>query len=128
MRLLLDTHALIWWLAGSEDLSASAKAAISDQTNEIYVSAVSAWEIATKYRMGKLPDAQILAVDFDATIAAQGFRELPISVRHGQLAGGLPLSHRDPWDRMLAAQATLESMSLVSRDEIFDHCGVSRLW
>ena len=128
MQLLLDTHALIWWIAGSSDLSRAAKRAIHDETNEVFVSAVSAWEIATKYRIGKLPGAGPLATDLAAVLVSQGFRELPISLRHCQVAGGLSSPHRDPWDRMLAAQSIHESLHLISRDEVFDHYGVTRLW
>jgi len=128
VQLLLDTHVLIWWIAGSSELSSSAKTAISDEANEVFVSAASAWEIATKHRIGKLPGAGILAADLAAVLVSQGFRELPISLRHCQVAGGLPLPHRDPWDRMLAAQSIHGSLHLISRDEIFDHYGVARLW
>ena len=84
MRLLLDTHAVLWWLVGDERLPRRARAAISDSTNEIYISAVSAWEIATKVRIGKLPEAVKLAHDFAGNVAIQGFRELAIAVEHGQ--------------------------------------------
>ena len=82
MRLLLDTHTLIWWLAGDPLLSGNAKAAVVDPDNEIFVSAASAWEITTKYRIGKLPQAASLAMDISGVLAAQGFFELPISMQH----------------------------------------------
>ena len=125
---MLDTHALIWWLAGDPSLSANAKAAIIDPENEVFVSAASAWEIATKYRIGKLPQAAALALDVPGALASQGFVELPITVLHGQTAGGLPGPHRDPFDRMLIAQATLAGLVLVSNDAVFDRYAVRRLW
>jgi PIN domain nuclease of toxin-antitoxin system len=128
MRLLLDTHVLIWWLAGDLLLSASAKAAIADPRNEALVSAASAWEIVTKYRIGKLPQAAALAADISGVLIVQGFVELPITVRHGQAAGGLPGPHRDPFDRMLIAQALLADLVLVSNEAVFDRYAVRRLW
>jgi len=128
VRLLLDTHAFIWWIAGNPSLSATAQAAIDDSTNDVLVSAASAWEIATKHRIGKLPDAAALAADVEAAIADQGFAALPITIRHAQLAGSLPGRHRDPFDRMLIAQAILESATLLSNEAIFDAHGVNRLW
>jgi len=128
VRLLLDTHALLWWLAGEEALSTTARTAISDEANAIYVSAASAWEIAAKHRLGKLPGVQAIVHDLDSVIAGQGFDALPISLRHGQAAGALPGPHRDPFDRMLIAQAMLEDLVLVSNERPFDDYGVRRLW
>ena len=128
MRLLLDTHALIWWLAGDPSLSANAKAAIIDPENEVFVRAASAWEIATKYRIGRLSQAAALALDVSGALASQGFTELQITVLHGQAAGGLPGPNRDPIDRMLIAQATLAGLVLVSNEAVFDRYAVRRLW
>lgn len=129
MRLLLDTHALLWWLAGDRQLSRRAKLAIANQDNEIFVSAASAWEVATKHWLGKLPHAGPLAVDFALEMRRQGFLELPISWRHAQAAGALPGPHRDPFDRMLIVQAREEMMALVSIEAIFDqYDGVTRVW
>jgi PIN domain nuclease of toxin-antitoxin system len=128
MRLLLDTHALLWWLAGDPSLSRTAQDAIGEQSNDVFVSAASAWEIAVKHRLGKLPDAAALATDIAAGVAGQGFVELPIALRHAQAAGALLGPHKDPIDRMLIAQATLESMALVSKETLFDGYGVHRLW
>lgn len=128
MRLLLDTHALIWWLAGDPSLSADARAAIADPGNEVLVSAASAWEIATKYRIGALPNAAALAADVRSALARQGFVELPITIQHGQAAGSLPGPHRDPFDRILIAQAMLAALVLVSNETVFDRYGVHRLW
>jgi PIN domain nuclease of toxin-antitoxin system len=128
LRLLLDTHALIWWAIELPRLSREARAAIADPENEVFVSAVSALEIATKHRLGKLPEAGVLASSFEAEIDAEGFAGLPVSLRHGQLAGALGIQHKDPFDRLLIAQALTENMTLVSNERLFDAMGVSRLW
>ncbi len=128
MRLLLDTHALLWWLAGEARLSARAKRAIGDRRNEILVSAASAWEVATKHRLGKLPGAGPLGVDFSGEVDRQGFTPLAITLEHAEVAGGLSGAHRDPFDRMLVAQARAERMAIVSNDAVFDDFGVHRVW
>ena len=128
MRLLLDTHALICWLAGDEALSRRAREAIADEVNEITVSAASAMEIATKFRIGKLPGAALLAQSLEEIIAQQGFVELPISVHHARLAGEMNIAHKDPFDRLLIAQAQVEDMVLVSNEAMFDGFAVKRLW
>jgi PIN domain nuclease of toxin-antitoxin system len=128
VRLLLDTHALLWWLAGDRALSTAARTAMADEGNSILVSAASSWEIATKHRIGKLPGVGAIIADLDAAITDQGFTGLPISLRHGQAAGSLPGPHRDPFDRMLIAQAMLENLILISNEQPFDAYGVRRLW
>ncbi len=128
LRLLLDTHALIWWLAGDEALSRKARAAIEDETNSVAVSAASAMEIATKFRIGKLPGAALLAQAFESVVATQGFSELAISVRHARQAGEMNIAHKDPFDRLLIAQALGEDMVLVSNEAVFDGFGVRRIW
>jgi PIN domain nuclease of toxin-antitoxin system len=128
VRLLLDTHAFLWWFAGDEALSRSARSAISDAANNIHVSAASAWEIATKHRIGKLPSAAGIVTDMGGALDRQGFVELPITLRHAQVAGGLPGPHRDPFDRMLIAQAMLDELVLVSNEHGFDAYGIARLW
>jgi PIN domain nuclease of toxin-antitoxin system len=128
MRLLLDTHALLWWLAGSRELSISARQAIENPANEVLVSAASAFEIATKYRLGKVPGAAAIAADLSGCIGDQGFAELSISLSDGARAGGLAGIHRDPFDRMLIAQAIGHDLVLVSNEALFDHYGVRRLW
>ncbi|AXU21551.1 PIN domain nuclease (plasmid) [Novosphingobium sp. THN1] len=128
MRLLLDTHALIWWLAGDEALSRRALEAIADEDNAVAVSAASAMEVATKFRIGKLAQAALLAQDFEAIIGEQGFAELAISVHHARLAGEMNIAHKDPFDRLLIAQAQAEDMVLVSNEELFDSFAVKRLW
>jgi PIN domain nuclease of toxin-antitoxin system len=128
LRLLLDTHALLWWLAGNESLSLAARTAISNEGNSVFVSAATTWEIATKHRIGKLPGVATIVTDLEGAIADQGFMEMPIGLRHGQVAGSLPGPHSDPFDRMLIAQAILEQLVLVSNEVPFDAYGVSRLW
>lgn len=128
MRLLLDTHALLWWLAGDEKLGARARAAIADEANAVFVSAASAWEIATKHRLGKLPQAADLVLDLARVVESQGFVPLDITLGHAQDAGLLASSHRDPFDRMLAAQARRERLVIVSNDEVFEGMGVARVW
>ena len=128
MRILLDTHALIWWLAGDAQLSGPARAAIADEANEVFVSAASAWEVTTKHRLGKLPGAGPLALDFAREIQRQAFTPLPITLEHGQIAGALVGDHCDPFDRMLIAQAREEKMALVSNEAVFDAFGVTRVW
>jgi PIN domain nuclease of toxin-antitoxin system len=128
VRLLLDTHALLWWLAGDEALSEPAREAIADSANEVFVSAASAWEIATKYRLGRLPGAVIVAADIAAAVASQGFVELPINISDGQTAGALPAIHKDPFDRMLIAQAIAADMGIVSNESLFNAYAVARLW
>jgi len=128
VRLLLDTHTFLWWLDGDAALSAAAQAAIADEASEVFLSAASAWEIATKFRLGKLPGAATVAADVAGAAAQQGFPELAISLRHGEKAGALPGPHRDPFDRMLIAQAMLEDLAIVSNDAAFDAYAVRRLW
>jgi PIN domain nuclease of toxin-antitoxin system len=128
VRALLDTHALIWWLVDAASLSPAARAAVGDADNEIFVSAASAWEISIKYGQGKLPQVAALMTDLSRAIADEGFAALPITVKNGETAGTLPPHHRDPFDRMLIAQALAESLTLVSNERLFDRYGVARLW
>lgn len=128
MRLLLDTHAFLWWLAGNTRLSMSARRAVEDPDNDVIVSAASAWEIATKHRIGKLSEAAAVAQDVAGAIASQSFEALPITVEDAERAGGLPGPHGDPFDRMLIAQAVARGLVLVSIDQVFDKYGVRRVW
>ena len=128
MRVLLDTHAFLWWLAGSERLSGPAVETIATPETDILVSAASAWEIATKYRLGRLPEAEAVAHDVVGCITSQGFQELAITALDGERAGRLPGPHRDPFDRMLIAQALGLGLSIVSIDKAFDGYGLNRIW
>ena len=112
-RILLDTHVLLWWLIDSPKLGVTAREAIAAADNVVYVSAASIWEIAIKKSLGKLraPD------NFDHILEQEGFEELPVSVYHAEQAGGMPAHHRDPFDRMLIAQAQAEGLVLVSQDK-----------
>ncbi|MCY4295335.1 MAG: type II toxin-antitoxin system VapC family toxin [Acidimicrobiaceae bacterium] len=127
-RLLLDTHALLWCLADDPALSARARRAVLEPSAEVNVSAASAWEIATKVRLGRLPDFAAFAVDLDALLSKADYRLLPISFRHGQRAGSYPTPVKDPFDRMLAAQAEIESLALVTADAAFTQFPVTTLW
>ena len=128
MRVLLDTHALIWWLSDDPMLSRAARDAIATSDNDVLVSAASAMEVVTKHRLGKLPDAAILAQDFAAIIGSESFTSLPISIAHAVLAGGLQIAHKDPFDRFLIAQSLIEGVPLISNEQIFDGFGITRLW
>lgn len=128
MRLLLDTHSLLWWLDGDRRLSRTARNRLQDQDNTVLVSAASAWEITTKARLGKLPGALDVAEDVAGAVASQGFTALDVTILHAQRAGRLPGDHRDPFDRMLIAQAQLEDLPIVSNEKVFDDYGVSRMW
>jgi len=128
VRLLIDTHVLLWWLDGDRRIPRTVRGLIADAANEVLVSAASVWEITTKARLGKLPGAVEVARDVPACIAAQGMTGLAIEPRHAQLAGDFADPHRDPFDRMLAAQAQLEGLPLVSADEVFERFAVRRIW
>jgi len=128
MRVLLDTHTLLWWLDGDRKLSRRARAVIGAEATVVFVSSASAWEIATKVRLGKLPGATEVAAELPAVVRQQDFTTLPISVVHALRAGNLPGPHRDPFDRMLIAQAQVDDLGLVSNEKAFDIYGVRRLW
>lgn len=128
MRVLLDTHALLWAVFRTDLLSPRARHLIQPQRNEIFVSAASAWEIATKHRLGKLPKAQALVDDFVPAIQSAGYVALPITLEHALRAGRFTADHKDPFDRMIAAQAIHEDMTLVSNDAQLDIFGVRREW
>jgi PIN domain nuclease of toxin-antitoxin system len=128
MTYLLDTHVVLWWLFGDRKLSPVAKRVIGERENRVLVSAVSAWEISTKHRLGKLAGADVLLRDLPGWMTKAGFEELPISVRHAQKAGGWANAHRDPFDRMLAAQSVLEEAPLVTSDRALRTFGVSLVW
>ena len=128
MRHLLDTHARLWWLFDDPRLSPTAKGVITDPANEILVSAASAWEIAAKFRLGRLPAAHVLVQDISGWVLKAGFRELAVTILHAQRAGTFPHEHRDPFDRMLAAQSMIESAPLISRDAALAAFGASLVW
>ena len=128
MTVLLDTHALLWWWSRADLLSHRARATIRDPATTVLVSAASAWEIATKTRIGKLPaGGQILAA-WQRRIDADRFLELPVGWNHAIRAGGIRSEHRDPFDRMLAAQSVIEAVPVVSVDPAISNLGADRIW
>lgn len=128
LRLLLDTHTLYWWHRGDPALSASAQSAIADSQNEKYVSAITAWELITKFRSGKQPEFAGIAIDVAAVVAAHGFIQMPITIRHAQVASDLPSHHRDPMDRFLIGQALVEDMTIVTVECVFASYSAKLLW
>jgi PIN domain nuclease of toxin-antitoxin system len=129
MRLLLDTHVLLWMLSEPARIPESTLTAARTPSNELLVSAISPFEIATKNRIGKLPGVEPVLISYEEQLARLGATELPLSSRHGLRAGQLPWNHRDPFDRIIAAQALSEGVSLVTSDRAFaELAGVSVLW
>jgi PIN domain nuclease of toxin-antitoxin system len=121
MRLLLDTHVLLWWLADDRKLAKDARVIIANPDNDVLVSSASLWEIAIKVALGRL---EIELDDLEEAISRNGFRSLPIGFRHALIAGRLPNLHRDPFDRMLIAQASVEELRVVSHDRVFERYGL----
>jgi len=128
MGALLDTHALIWWVEGDDRFSNKLRRRLGDPGEDVFVSAASAWEIATKVRIGKLETPEGLLKNFVEAIDSLGFLALPITLRHGADAGLMRSAHRDPFDRILASQARIEGLDLVSCDPAFAALGVKTLW
>jgi PIN domain nuclease of toxin-antitoxin system len=128
MRLLLDSHALLWFWQGNQSLTNSARSAIENRTNEKYVSHATAWEVAIKVSLGKLKLHVPYEDLFSGSILANGFQLLPTDLRHFQKLLSLPFHHRDPFDRLLIAQALEEGMTLVSGDAHFQAYGVPVIW
>jgi PIN domain nuclease of toxin-antitoxin system len=128
LRVLLDTHALLWWLSDDPALPRTARKIIAETKNTVLVSAASAWEIATKVRLGKLPTAANLVSDFCGQVEREGFDLLVISADHGIRGGLLPGPHKDPFDRMLIAQAQAENLPVITNEPVFEAYGVRRLW
>lgn len=125
---LLDTHVLLWWMFEAELLSYHSMEIIADGSIDVFVSAVSAMEVATKFRKGKLPGAASLAGKFVEVTAAEGFRHLDVTPAQADLAGSFVAPHNDPWDRLLAAQAQLERLTLVSSDDKMSSFGIKTYW
>ena len=128
MRFLLDTHALLWWLFDDPQLSVTVREIVSDPANDIVVSAASAWEISTKHRLGRLPAAGALSRDLTLWVERAGFAELAVRIPHAQRAGSWPQAHRDPFDRMIAAQSALEDIPVLTRDDKVAAFGVRTIW
>ena len=128
MRLLLDTHTLLWWLANDPKLSAQARAAIANPRNDCFVSLASCWELAIKASLGKLRLSKPVERFIPDELAANDFQLLPIEFKHVARVESLEFHHRDPFDRLLAAQALADKLTLLSADEAFDRYGVKRVW
>ncbi len=128
MRVLVDTHAWLWWLDGDVRLSERARSVLGDPTSMCLVSAASVWEIATKHRLGKLPGAAAVAGDITGTIERQGFVALDIVAADAELAGKLAGEHRDPFDRMIAAQALRRDLPVITADAQLLGLGARQLW
>ena len=128
MRYLLDIHALIWWWLKDPKLSTRAAAVIASEENEIYVSSVSAFEIANKVRVGQLPMMIEPLRQFEGAVQEEGLRHLPMHYDHARQAGLMRADHRDPFDRMIAAQALIENLTVVTRDRQIGTFGCETLW
>jgi PIN domain nuclease of toxin-antitoxin system len=128
VKLLLDTHTLLWWWTNDPQLSTKAKRLIASDTNTVFVSAASAWEIATKNRLGKLEIGSVALQHFHDLAQSDGFTHLPMTWQHAVHAGGLALDHRDPFDRMLAAQSFLEDATLITKDAAFSVFSTRVVW
>jgi PIN domain nuclease of toxin-antitoxin system len=128
MRLLIDTHAFLWWVEGSPVLPARARAAIADPDNECMLSLVSAWEMAIKSGLGKLKLSLSIERYLVENVAANGFRTLEMSLAHIGRVKSLPWYHRDPFDRLLIAQALEEELTVVTGDAAFRKYGLKRIW
>jgi len=128
VRALLDTHVLLWWLFDDPALSKRARDIIADPDNDVLVSSVAGWEISTKHRLGKLPEAEEAVRDLSALLRRARIEVLPITLEHALAAGALPGPHRDPFDRMLIAQSRLENLPLLSSDRVFKQYKVRTLW
>lgn len=128
MTLLLDTHALLWWWSEPHRLSARVSALVRDSANRVLVSAASAWELATKVRIGRYPGGYQIVAQWEERLRASRFDELAMTARHALKAGSLAGDHRDPFDRMLAAQSLIEGIPIASVDETLSGLGAERIW
>ena len=128
MRLLLDTHAFLWWVQDARELSKKARAAIADPENECRLSLVSCWEMAIKQSLGKLRLPTSIERFIPEQLASNRFHQLGIEFRHVTRVAALAFHHRDPFDRLLAAQALEEGLAVVSSDAVFRQYGVKRIW
>ena len=130
MRALLDTHAFLWWVAEQDCLSEGSRQAIGDSDNDVFVSVVSAWEIVVKKKLKRLAVPDDVPKFVRGEIAWYGFAVLPLTLEHVLRVHDLRdhPAHKDPFDRLLAAQALAEDMVLVSKDRVLDHYGVERVW
>ncbi len=128
MRLLLDTHTFLWWINNDSSLSEPARIAVSSQVNECYLSLASCWELAIKTSIGKLQLTKTVDRFIPEELAANDFQLLSIDFRHVAKVETLPFHHRDPFDRLLVAQALIEKMTIISADAVLSEYGIKRLW
>jgi len=128
VKVLLDTHAFLWWLFDDPNLSPSARKCIRKRENTVFVSAASAWEISTKHRLGKLSEAEVVVTQFSRLLKKAGMEALDVGVEHALLAGAFAVAHRDPFDRMLAAQSRLENLPLLTRDPALAMFDIDLIW
>jgi PIN domain nuclease of toxin-antitoxin system len=128
VRLLLDTHTFLWFITNDPRLSATAKAEIADPANDILISPASYWEVAIKISLGKYPLSAPFESFISKSIEDNGFTILPLEPKHAAVLTSLPFHHRDPFDRMIVAQASAENISIVSADALLDRYGVRRIW
>jgi PIN domain nuclease of toxin-antitoxin system len=128
VKVLLDTHALIWFAEGDQQFSEKARRALTEQEEGVFVSVASIWEIAIKLGLGKLRLRLRLEGELGDFLEQNGFELLPIEYAHAARVASLPFKHRDPFDRLLTAQTLTENMTIVSHDSIFDAYGIKRLW
>lgn len=128
MKILLDTHAFLWALIEPDKLSAKARELLEDDATDVVVSAASAWEIATKFRLGKMPGAKRVIADYAGALQGLQATQLALTSEHALKAGSWPVAHRDPFDRMLAAQSALEKLVLISKDPAMKQFGVEVIW
>jgi PIN domain nuclease of toxin-antitoxin system len=128
MKILLDSHALVWYLAGNRRLSRRAREIVDDPASQVFISAVCAWEMATKVNKGRWPEADQIVNSLEEITLARAFAALPITIEHARVAGFLSGRHYDPFDRMLAAQSQVEGVPLLTADPAFRNFGTSVIW
>jgi PIN domain nuclease of toxin-antitoxin system len=128
VRLLLDTHAFLWWVEGTPALGRRARAAVANPDNEVFLSIASCWELAIKLSLGKLRLTQRLDRFIPEQLTINGFSQVPVELRHVLAVADLPFHHRDPFDRLLAAQALQDELAVVSTDRVFRRYGATVIW
>lgn len=128
MKYLLDTHTFLWMIRSPDELPQRAHSILANPASELLISMVVPWEMAIKFGIGKLREAEEILRDFESLVSASGFVGLETSIRHVIQSGGLPLHHRDPFDRLLVAQSFDLQVPIISRDDVLDRYGVARIW
>jgi len=128
MRFIVDTHTLIWWWSNHPNLPSRLRDILGDSENSVYVSAATGWEMATKVRSGRLPEMVEPVAHFDESVVGDGFHHLAVRYDHGVRAGLLPGEHRDPFDRLIAAQALIEGLTVITRDPALAAFGCAVIW